>query len=193
MEELKYLRIMDNDREIGKILDSGDPIENSKRYIQFLKSNDLYVEQSKTKLMFKQAKAFAAVSRDIHQSNFIKPPFNQQAIAPFIVNSAFACEMYLKALQSLSGEVEECHSLNQLFKHLPNKTKDKISKLSDDKAAHFMLDSRTTFKQHLKTISNAFVDWRYIQERDSATANINVVLLILTVLDTHLCEELKKT
>jgi hypothetical protein len=192
MEEAKYLKVISNNLEIGKILDSGDPVDNAKRYIQLLKDKNLYVEISQTKLMFKQARSFATVSRDIHRGYLVSPPFNQEVVAPFVVNAAFACEMYLKALQSLTGQIDETHSLNVLFRHLPNKMKDKINALNRQKAAQFQLESRTSFKEHLKTISNAFVDWRYIYEQEKATANISVILLILTVLDTHLCNELKK-
>ncbi|UPW20317.1 hypothetical protein M0C34_08670 [Agarivorans sp. TSD2052] len=193
MDDVKYLKIMDKDKEIGKIPDSGDPVENAKRYTQFLKDKNLYVEFSQSTLMFKQARAFAKIARDIHSKSLLKPPFSQEASAPFVVNSAFACEMYLKTLQNIYGKAEEIHSLSSLFKHLPNKLKDKINKLTKEKSVEFQIQSKTLFKDHIKTISNAFVDWRYIYEQESATVNISVILLILTVLDTLACSEVKQT
>ncbi|BAJ02399.1 hypothetical protein SVI_2428 [Shewanella violacea DSS12] len=193
MDNVKYLKIMDKDKEIGKIPDSGDPIENVKRYTQFLKDENIFVKLSQTKLMFKQARSFAKIAKDIHSKSLFKPPFDHEASAPFVVNSAFACEMYLKALQSVYGEPEGIHNLSQLFKHLPNKLKDKVNKLTKEKSITFQLNNKTLFKDHLKTISNAFIDWRYIYEKDSATVNLSVILLILTVLDTLACNEIKQT
>ncbi len=193
MDDTKYLRIMDHGKEVGKIPDSGDPIENAKRYIEYLKENDQYVEFSNTQLMFKQARAFAKIARDIRSKSLTKPPFSQEAPAPFVVNATFACEMYLKALQSITNEAENTHNLSQLFKHLPNKLKDKINKLTKEKSTGFLIDGKILFKDHIKTISNAFVEWRYIYEKETASINISVILLILTVLDTLVCGELKQT
>jgi hypothetical protein len=193
MDDVKYLKILDKDQVLGNIIDSGDPIENAKRYTQFLKDKNLYVELSQSKLMFKQARSFAKIAKDIHSKSLLKPPFDQEASAPFVVNSAFACEMYLKALQSVYGEPEEIHSLSQLFKHLPNKLKDKVNKLTKEKSTSFKLNSTKLFKDHIKTISNAFIDWRYIYEKDNVTVNLSVILLILTVLDTLACNEIKQT
>ncbi|WP_046007477.1 hypothetical protein [Pseudoalteromonas rubra] len=193
MNDLKYLKIIDKDKEIGKIIDSGDRLENSKRYIQFLKDENLYLELSQSKLMFKQARAFAKIARGIHSKSLRKPPFSHEACAPFVVNSAFACEMYLKTLQNIYGKAEEIHNLSSLFKHLPNKVKDKVNKFTKEKSAEFKIHSKTLFKDHTKTISNAFLDWRYIYEKESATVNVNVILLILTLLDTLAYYEVKQT
>ena len=193
MNDLKYLKIIDKGKEIGKIIDSGDPLENAKRYTQFLKDENLYIELSQSKLMFKQARAFTKIARGIYSKSLRKPPFGHEACAPFVVNSAFACEMYLKTLQSIYGKAEEIHNFSSLFKHLPNKLKDKVNKLAKEKSADFKIHSKILFKDHIKTISNAFVDWRYIYEKESATVNINVILLILTVLDTIAYYEVKQT
>ncbi|TCI03720.1 hypothetical protein EZV61_09270 [Corallincola luteus] len=192
MTKDKTLGVISKGTKVGEIADTGSPIGNAEKAIEILKREGLFAEQSQSKLMFRQARSFSKISRDIHQASLLVPPYNPEACAPFVVNAAFASEMYLKTLLSLSDQSKNTHTLSSLFKLLPNKLKDQINKITKDKSAVFQVEA-SLFKDHLKTINNAFVDWRYIYEHKQATVNINKILLILTVLDTLACNEVQKT
>ena len=80
---------------------------------------------------------------------------------PAIVNLAFACELYLKALLYQSGFVDAIrnHNLNELFCKLPDSTQGQMEN-------EFAARSRypITLKQILEIHSKAFENWRYAYE-----------------------------
>ena len=186
----KTLNFISNGEIIGEINDRGSIIRNAREAVEILKRQGRYKEQSQAMLMFHQARSFAKISRNIHQQSLIVPPYDPSTCAPFVVNAAFACEMYLKMMLRLHDKQKNTHNLIALFKLLPNKLKDQINKITKQKEGDFRLESHL-FKDQLKTISNAFVDWRYIYEQEEASININRILLILAVLDTLACSEIK--
>jgi hypothetical protein len=53
--------------------------------------------------MFNQGGAFAQTARDIYEKHFATSPYGMHAAAPFIVNAAFAVEIFLKTLHPNAG------------------------------------------------------------------------------------------
>lgn len=82
---------------------------------------------------------------------------------PAIVNLAFACELYLKALLYRSGDrkVIQSHCLNKLFSMLPDSTQ---GQMENEYAARSRYP--VTLKQTLGVHSKAFENWRYAYEPD---------------------------
>lgn len=88
----------------------------------------------------------------------------EMLICPAIVNYAFACELYIKYLLQING-VEQCrkHKLTDLFGLLPETSQQEIRTKMNT----------ANFNQELNSISNAFVDWRYIYEKNNAFLHID--------------------
>lgn len=95
-------------------------------------------------------------------------PFDHEfakKIYPYIVNKAFACEVYLKILiLSNDNEIPQNHRIKTLYK-LSGIEQDfknyiqSIDGVNDEFINHI--------DNYIESFSNAFVEWRYIYERDS--------------------------
>ena len=60
----------------------------------------------------------------------------------------------------------------------PNKIKDKVNKHKK----HLEAENDALFKEHLKNINNAFVNWRYVYEKNDEYAHIPTTIFVLYVL-----------
>ena len=105
-------------------------------------------------------------------------------VEPAIVNSAFACEVFLKALLLFyECPLKRQHKLKELYELLPCKPKEYIKQTTmlryggvwEDAFGFEILDS----------FSNAFVDWRYSYE---AIHTLKLDIGFLTAFRNTLCE-----
>lgn len=81
---------------------------------------------------------------------------------PFVVNMAFACELYIKAIliyNSNNDKIEKSHDLKKLFETLPADAQSKIKTIFSEK-------SDGDLETILPEINTAFVDWRYAYEKN---------------------------
>lgn len=109
---------------------------------------------------------------------------------PLVVNDVFACELYLKALLfKLDGKHEKIHTLDELFYKLPQQMQQQINA---QVIAETGKDCDSWKRPYIETIANAFVDWRYICERQrgSMTAPIGYIKALITALRKQ-CNNLK--
>ncbi|PSU99765.1 hypothetical protein [Photobacterium kishitanii] len=181
--------LMDNEL-IGYIEDHEDQAIVQKRAENLLQSKGLLKDIPKAQTMFAQAQSFGQAAMLIYKRDLANFPRNPYGIAPFIVNAAFSVEMYLKCLQQAHGEIKGTHVLTSLYKALPNKVKDKIKivcSLNEDK---HKVEKGLPFKDHLKIINNAFVEWRYWYEGKSEQFDIAQVIFILDILHDVAVREL---
>jgi len=84
----------------------------------------------------------------------------QMLLVPAVVSSAFAVELYFKAIITLENGNARGHDLSALFRH--------ISASSQAKLLAALQLHQTAFEQKLGAISAVFVEWRYIFEQQSA-------------------------
>ena len=112
--------------------------------------------------MFRHACAFAECA-DMAEAKFRHDTADiEWYTTPAIVNSAFACEVYLKAiLLFFDNELIRGHELSVLYDKLPERVKEFIKPT--------VLNSCVTWTDifglnQLDEISNAFYDWRYVYE-----------------------------
>ena len=83
---------------------------------------------------------------------------------PAIVNSAFACEVFLKLLLEMEQiEIRRSHQLEELFDQLPEKVKTAIQKSTIQKCGTW---TDMFGLNLLHQISDALVQWRYNYEHD---------------------------
>lgn len=97
-------------------------------------------------------------------------------VVPGTVNIAFACELYLKAILRESGNKTKLHNLEKLYVKLPDEIKNEIEK-------NFNGDD---FLKELKGICNAFVDWRYVYEKETIEINFAFLYKFAKVLSEML-------
>ncbi len=140
--------------------------------------------------MYTVARQFRnAISQDelliIKKESFINKIF------PYIVNSAFSSEIYLKLIILMNGStIPKKHSLTLLLEKANLKNKFKFFLIDNLKKLNKPY-SDECFERDLKSISNAFEDWRYIYEKNSITISNVFLQLLNTYLDIT-CKSLIK-
>jgi hypothetical protein len=174
--------VMCDNKPIGYVEDVDDQDEAAGLALELLKSKGFWRDIPKSETIYNQAQSFANASAHIYERDLKSLPRNPQGICPFVVNAAFSAEMYLKCLLEIHGEVKETHVLTALFKSLPNKVKDRINKNSKAFEDQYEVESGLLFKDHLKSINHAFVNWRYIYEKSTESVNIQQTIFVLQVL-----------
>lgn len=182
--------VMCDNKPIGYVKDVDDQEEAARLALELLKSKGLWRDIPKSETIYNQAQSFANASAHIYEKDLKSLPRNPQGICPFVVNAAFSAEMYLKCLLEIHGEVKESHVLTALFKSLPNKVKDRINKNSKAFEGWYEVESGVLFKDHLKSINHAFVNWRYIYEKSTESVNIQQTIFVLQVLHETAAVEL---
>lgn len=141
--------------------------------MKFKKEMDLGYAVS-AHLAYWHAKDFKEAAEIIYDKNVSKP---------VVVNLAFACELYIKALlilQRKKQDVVSGHKLAELFSALDEDTKNRV--LTDVSIKNwdiFMRDS-----------SDAFEAWRYFYEKDKCmVGHIPELFNLANTLDA-ICEEI---
>ena len=174
--------VMRDNKPVGYVKDVEDQEEAARLAQELLKSKGLWRDIPKIEMIYSQAQSFANASAHIYEKDLKSLPRSPQGITPFVVNAAFSAEMYLKCLQEIHGEVTESHVLTGLFKSLPNKVKDRINKTCKSFESQYEVEKGVLFKEHLKSINHAFVNWRYIYEKSTEYVNIQQTIFVLQVL-----------
>lgn len=174
--------IVFNNEPVGYVPAVADLVERAKLGEELLKKLGLWKDKSKARAMFEQAQVFGHVAARIYREDISKLPRDPKGICPFVVNSAFCAEMYLKCLLELSEVLPApTHTLSVLFKALPNRLKDRINKNCTAIELQYVKQGML-FKEHLKNLNTAFVDWRYIYEKETLQVNLPQIILVLRVL-----------
>ena len=85
--------------------------------------------------------------------------------SPVVANSAFACEVFLKAILKFKEiEAQKVHKLRELYDMLPNELKERIKQEVSCGCPGIWRDCFGL--DYLDKVSNAFVEWRYSYEHD---------------------------
>ncbi len=115
---------------------------------------------------------------------------------PAIVNGAFAIELYLKSMIDQEKlKKRKIHEINTLFYLLDNETKTKLEtkikgelpkllKLTDSNTQNQDESERNeyySFEECLEEISEAFVFWRYIHEKEDLGFGFQNTIIILPI------------
>ena len=88
----------------------------------------------------------------------------QMLMVPSVVCTAFAVELYFKAIITLESASAKGHGLFDLYSLLSPNSQVALAK-------HLSI-AAPTFTQKLKEISGAFVEWRYIFEQQAANLDL---------------------
>ena len=114
---------------------------------------------------------------------------------PDIVNSAFACEVFIKSLLVYYGvRIEDIkrsgHGLVGLWTTLKNKDVELTNAVGSSILAYFNTNCEDFFAEMLGHISDAFETWRYIYEGHGATINRNFLCVFRDCLRNACCMKL---
>lgn len=138
---------------------------------EMLKQRGLWETISRERVLFNQAVAFASTSAMIWTQKLgATPAQDGNAAVPFVVNSSFATELYLKAIALVNGKKLHGHELDHLFKKIPSagqavierKLVEQIPKDQWQSTIRSMSDLVGLFQRHRDT----FKDWRYLHEHE---------------------------
>lgn len=94
------------------------------------------------------------------------PPRRPFALIPYVVNSAFCVELYLKALALKHGKKLRGHELLELFNELPAEALADINLSIADALKDAPIDGEADIPGFMKAMNDVFVRWRYAYEHD---------------------------
>lgn len=145
---------------------------------------------------FEQACAFADCA-ELLETERVKihaTPFARFSAAAAV--SAFACELFLKALISacrLSGEESggfSIHGLNQLFDILRGEDASAVAEIENATLCMVKLEDGYTFDKALRDASDSFIFWRYSYEHGRAKSGVMLLRSMRLVLRDKCCVKL---
>lgn len=119
-----------------------------------------------------ETKAYLAYARGVEfgKASEILDECEAHVMVPQIVNAVFACELLLKAVVIMEQKRDERfheHKLSELFNMMKPETQVTIK----SRANIFDWD------EFVQESSNAFVEWRYMHEKDK--------IMVISFLDSH--------
>lgn len=117
-----------------------------------------------TQAMLRQAVSFATASRDLFEKYLSGPSSDGKAMEPFVVNAAFAIEIYLKTLHASAGARKKEHGLLALYDTLPQPVKDEIDSAGGKLAAQYEAIGAGGFRGHLAQLDEGFRRWQEVYE-----------------------------
>ena len=147
------------------------------------------------KRMFRHACAFedCAVGCE-REPNHIVHRTHSHMVAG-IVNSAFACEVFIKALLAFHGRsLEELkghkHNLKDLWKAYKAVNPTMAESVEAGMKNIFNSSEESMFDRLLEDVSNAFEYWRYIYEKQEGNINVNFLSYFRIMLRNVCCEQI---
>ena len=139
-------------------------------------------------IMFDQANSFYLCAHLCEKELDRQPGRHDLYSTPMIVNSAFACEVYIKTLLDFYNiPAGKKHNLDDLFQLLPDEVKDSITK-NDCSLSGRMTDAFGL--SLLKAVSDAFVTWRYSYEKSTLSCDVGFLKTLTKVLQAECASRL---
>jgi hypothetical protein len=175
-----------NGQVIGELPNTGDEALDLAAARKMLRDSGLSRDITEAQAYLGQARSFAATALHLFGKDLSKAPRNGLSVAPFVVNSAFSAEVYLKTLHLVDGRKERGHELLPLYDGLSKEVKCALFESALQSAPRLGLScsSEEEFRAYVSEMSNAFVSWRYRHESGSAPrVGIQSIVLVLKVLD----------
>lgn len=190
-----YRTVLHEGKAVGRIEMTGDDAADKAAAKQLLKDLGLWRDISALDAMLNQAVSFASIALYIERELIQNGRNRRAAPAPFVVNIAFALEMYLKALSlAYTGTFNNrAHNLRVLHDSLPTEARDRIRLAIPFTATSDDLAQQRDFLKIIDNLAGAFVDWRYYFENPSKARIVNLpdALYALRLIDSA-CSDLRK-
>lgn len=172
-----------NGKLIGAVPMSGDDKLDQERVVQLLKDKGLYRETTAIQAIYQQAISFATTSSYLYQRDLVKVPRNGLSVAPFVVNSAFAIELYIKTLGKIFNTPLHGHDLLELFDSLPVEAHSALRQHFSKARWPSEISTLEDYRKAIEQMRNAFVEWRYLHENQEANeVQIPPMIFVMEVL-----------
>lgn len=155
----------------------------------FLDERGLRKEIPICQAMFNGATSFANTAAYLYKRDLQRTPRMGVSLVPFIVNTAFALELYLKALSQKHGITPKAtHELVKLYRSLPDKAHFEIETVTPKCALERNFVDTPEVELCLKKVNNAFREWRYFYENERlGPVPIEPTIFVLQVLHEAYC------
>ncbi|MGE0055626.1 MAG: hypothetical protein AB7S74_15595 [Hyphomicrobium sp.] len=147
---------------------TGDDLKDMELTRSILRDKGLYKEIDRDRAIFNHAHAFATTSSYLYNRDLQSVPRNGVSLVPFIVNSAFAIELYLKTIGQLHKISLRGHDLIELFDGLPAVAHADIEKHFAKCNWQCGIATLADYRKALEQLRGAFVEWRYLYEKQNA-------------------------
>lgn len=172
-----------NGKLVGEAAATGDLEADQWAALQVLKDTGNYRKPSLVDGMFRQALSFATTSAYLYERDLLKVPRNGLSVAPFVVNSALAIELYLKTLGQLYSVKLRGHDLLTLFDKLPPEAVDALRANFEKSSRRCEIRTIADYREALAALRLAFVEWRYVYEKErSSTITFEPLIFVMQML-----------
>ena len=158
---------------VGEVPQTGDELEDIRVAREFLAARGLTPKLSPARVIQGQAIAFANAANAVYE-RYLKtiPATNGLSAVPFVVNSAFSIELYLKTLHHIAGTPQRGHRLLVLFDALPADVRAELEAAAMVNAPAYLgpqhAERSSTLRDLVSDLDNSFVEWRYWHEKGGA-------------------------
>lgn len=140
--------------------------------------------------MFEHGCAFADCAKACEtEPNHIEYRTHSHTVSG-IVNSAFACEIFLKTLLVLHEVPAKGHNLKVLWKKYRKADEETALSIEQGMKAWFNSQNEKMFDEMLADAYNAFEHWRYIYEKNSAKINPHFLRGLRIILRDTCCKRM---
>ena len=180
---------------VGDVEATGDVEKDVELIRNFLKAKGLHREVTMAQAMFRQALSFCTTAAHLYKQDLRNAPRNVPSVVPFVVNSAFSIELYLKTLHHLRGTSVRGHSLLAIYDALSDESRDMVVSIAQRHGPGYQVTvaSGDTFRGFVAELDTAFVDWRYCYETgQTSRINVQPMILVMKALD-EVCRQLGAT
>ena len=180
---------------VGDVEATGDVEKDVELIRNFLKAKGLHREVTMAQAMFRQALSFCTTAAHLYKQDLRNAPRNVPSVVPFVVNSAFSIELYLKTLHHLRGTSVRGHSLLAIYDALSDESRDMVVSIAQRHGPGYQVTvaSGDVFRGFVAELDTAFIDWRYIHETgQTSRINVQPMILVMKALD-EVCRQLGAT
>ena len=115
----------------------------------------------------------ALLGRHEHQRQKHERPFT---LLPYVVNSVFCIELYLKALALKHGKPSHGHKLASLYANLPPSALNDIAASIPEALQTAPLDEPPDVARYMQELNDVYTRWRYAYEHERA-GEVNMPVL----------------
>ena len=172
-----------NGELIGEVPAAKDEDEHIELAIALMKAQGVYQPTTLVQGIFRQAVSFATTASYLYKRDLTRLPRNGLSVAPFVVNSALAIELYLKTLGQLHGTSLRGHDLVQLFDALPEVAQESLLPHFATSEWQCGIATVAGYRAALEEMRGAFVEWRYLFETDrSGEIKFRPLIFVMEVL-----------
>lgn len=154
----------------GELDATGNTETDLERVRALLKERGVNVSPPASEGTRRQAVHFAAAAHHLYQIAGMdgeRPVRDPSAAVAFVVNGAFAAELFLKSLLQADGqEKKNVHGLLSIYDQMSDAMRTHIERCASQLALGVQLPTVPGVRDTIEMIDSAFVDWRYAHERD---------------------------